>query len=1015
MQISYKNLEYQKAEFFMRIIYTIFFILIFFSDLSAEDISNRGKEFYFAFMPNYHNNKFATNQVLSNNDSLYIFISSDIACAGTLSYYDNRGNLLTQNIQINNPDDVFTIRLLYKDFELIGQNDSGTLLFPNSIDDLERPVRRSFHLEMEQDVTLVIHNQAQLTSDGCLVYPVNSLGNNYFVFSHNSSFNRTFNGISVDGSSTPSQFLIIATEDDTEIEIEPSSPTWRHRLEAHSINLNKGDVYLVQSDILGARSYPNNTEFDLTGTNLKSTKPIAVMGGHQRANIPHQLVTSRDILMSQMIPLEAWGRNVFIVPFIDPQNILNSESDITKITVAYDDTDIYLAGEYYTTLNKGEKLILPIDEPMFVEGDKPIRACIYKRSTNSVDGSSGTGDSDPFMVLFPPKEQFLRSYKFINVQAYQQFNFSNLPVYTEQYVNIIIPKGNVNSLRLDGAPITNANFREIQGSDYVYSSVRTSDGTHSITADTTFGICVFGYGRANSYGYVGGLGLEVLDYTPPQITSTEFTCTSNSFVFEEQFDHDDGIESVKISEDENINIILEDELPDKATVLVELINERLDGIGKLEVRDSSGSVTREYIEIPGKTIAILSQEAFALNNNYFTVEDSLRFIPDTCFEYTLVNYGKFPQTINNINNNGGPFTISENFPITLLPEEQMIINICYEADVNDSLYTDSFDIDSDCGSYPLINLIIYQRPDLLAPTFTLEENNCPTPFNLSITESTKFDLGIDKFSYTIDNIDLNILNQTKFQIDLSMSTVDPYQDGFYSFTVSDLAGNTDTFEGIIQGFTLNIDNTLVRDYDLLEIEESMIGSVKCQNINLFNYGSLEMTIPFIKLKEKLDFSIPPSQFPIIIPAKDSTQLQVCFNPSIVKQNIQDFLELEFNCISKDIEISSSSLELELSGESRCKSIIRLRSEEVPDDFFVESIYPNPSQGEFNTIIGMAESKEVFIRLIDNVGNIFIIHKGLLNLGYNQVNIDTSKLPTGYYSLITDIAGRQFLDKVLIKK
>ena len=41
------------------------------------------------------------------------------------------------------------------------------------------------------------------------------------------------------------------------------------------------------------------------------------------------------------------------------------------------------------------------------------------------------------------------------------------------------------------------------------------------SADEPIGIYIYGYGEANSYGYVGGTGCQSIDFNPPNIIAAD--------------------------------------------------------------------------------------------------------------------------------------------------------------------------------------------------------------------------------------------------------------------------------------------------------------------------------------------------------------------------------------------------------------------------------------------------------------------------------------------------------------
>ncbi|MGB1220433.1 MAG: hypothetical protein ACPG43_02780, partial [Alcanivoracaceae bacterium] len=66
---------------------------------------------------------------------------------------------------------------------------------------------------------------------------------------------------------------------------------------------------------------------------------------------------------------------------------------------------------------------------------------------------------------------------------------------------------------LDGGPLPAVSFAAVPGTEYVSAAVPVSLGVHNITADEPFGLYVYGFSDADSYGYPGGMGLERINGT----------------------------------------------------------------------------------------------------------------------------------------------------------------------------------------------------------------------------------------------------------------------------------------------------------------------------------------------------------------------------------------------------------------------------------------------------------------------------------------------------------------------
>ncbi|MCX8054537.1 MAG: IgGFc-binding protein, partial [Ignavibacteria bacterium] len=247
----------------------IFCIIPIFQLYSQELINTEGKDFWLTFLPNYHNTK-----TINETDSLYIFVSAQKPTKGEIIYRNINGALRSKKFEITDPSVVYTFAVSFFNYELQGFNNSGTIDTNNQC---ERAANQYFRVVTEENVTVYALNQANLTSEAFLVLPSNVLGNEYYILTYNSDGKMNFFN-QVIGTSTPSQFTVLAIEDSTLVEIKPSDATYKNGINKQKVWLNAGESYLVQ-----ARISTSNTNRDLTGSYVKSTKPIAVFAGHQRA------------------------------------------------------------------------------------------------------------------------------------------------------------------------------------------------------------------------------------------------------------------------------------------------------------------------------------------------------------------------------------------------------------------------------------------------------------------------------------------------------------------------------------------------------------------------------------------------------------------------------------------------------------------------------------------------------------------------------------------------------------
>lgn len=465
----------------LRYLVSLLFTFLFVVTLSfAQGVKDsKGTDFWVAFLPNIH------NLGTSDLDSLYLFISSETPTSGTINYTDINGTSFQHNFGISDVSTVHKFAVHYSNYELRGFNQSGSRFSQNNQTEIAAP--QTFHIVSNDEVTVYGFNQADRTSDAFLVLPTDVLGTDYFVLSYPSDGNTTFFSLD-ENLSTPSQFVLIASEDNTVVDITLSTNrSYKTNSKQLTTTLQRGQAYLVQANI--TRTQLND---DLTGTKITSSKPVSLFAGHQRATVPlNGSGNSRDHLCEQIPPYDTWGNTAFVVPFVPGTNQTDEGRDRYVVLSGEDNNIIYRNNVPAFTLNKGEHREFDLLNPESLKGTFPILVAAYKKQ-------SSVGVSDPLMMIIPPAEQFLKSYKWINAQVND--------IFEEQFTTIVAPVATIPSIRVDNQPII-GNFLPIPTTDYRYITLRLSDGVHTITADRRIGIYVYGYGLTDSYGYTGGMQL----------------------------------------------------------------------------------------------------------------------------------------------------------------------------------------------------------------------------------------------------------------------------------------------------------------------------------------------------------------------------------------------------------------------------------------------------------------------------------------------------------------------------
>jgi hypothetical protein len=238
-------------------------------------------------------------------------------------------------------------------------------------------------------------------------------------------------------------------------------------------------------------------EWDLTGTEIRATGPVAVIGGHDCTFVPNDRWAC-DHLEEAIFPVEALGTEVLV----SPTQPLRGEPNLLRVVSAADGNRIVFQPPISdtTTLGRGEYLEVELREPVRVTGSEPILVAQYLVGQDYGGiGSSGTrGNGDPSMALAIPVAQFRSSYVFLAPETYDV-----------SLLNVIAPSGA--TIVMDGAPL--AGFAPIEGTIMSTASQNIRGGVHRIEGSSPFGILVYGFGSYTSYFYPGGLDLRQI--SPP--------------------------------------------------------------------------------------------------------------------------------------------------------------------------------------------------------------------------------------------------------------------------------------------------------------------------------------------------------------------------------------------------------------------------------------------------------------------------------------------------------------------
>ena len=322
------------------------------------------------------------------------------------------------------------------------------------------------HLTALNPVSVFGQSRLSTSTDAYLALPTESLGTEYIVLAyHNFSI------------LTGSQFSVVATADGTSVTITPSITTGaRPGGVPYQIILQRGETYQLRNS--------GPTPSDLSGTSLTADKPIAVFAGHECARVPSALLLC-DYLVEQLPPISSWGKNFATMPLA-----ARSNGDTFRFLASADDTHVHINDQLLATLTRGQFFEHIISTPAHITADRPILVAQY---AHGIQFDKTTGD--PFMMLIPPIEGFGGHYTIATPSSYFESHF----------VNVVAPNAAVGMTGVDGVTIEAEHFVAIGESGFSGAQVPITPGAHQLTSSLPFGVVVYGFRVAESYGYPGGM------------------------------------------------------------------------------------------------------------------------------------------------------------------------------------------------------------------------------------------------------------------------------------------------------------------------------------------------------------------------------------------------------------------------------------------------------------------------------------------------------------------------------
>jgi len=472
--------------------------------------------------------------------------------------------------------------------------------------------------------------------EGYQALPTSALGKEYYNFSYYDFFytgNSRYH---------PGGFIVVSTEDLNDITINlngkikgaAQTKGGNDIGDQIKVKLNKGQTYLVSGD-----ATTKGGLFDLTGTKITSSKPVAVVSYHQFTCISSYVANFGNWLSEMLLPANTWDRMYLTVNFTrngtkgqlgDFFRILSCEDNTTWTCKYYDKvsgkflgqqgTLLKNAGEFYEYNQDGTSN--PSIRGVSVwEADKPIMVMQYAYSHQWDDDII----QSPVMVTLTSMRQYSCPILFTAPGSFpSELTLMIVGDSTDKTNNLL------NSVKFDGINITKKHpeitYNRIPFTNIYWIKFTVESGVHTITGATG----VAGYlhhPRPSSLGMYIGMNLNFIDKPDTVAPRTSISGSCGKFTMNvienlnvDNSQVDQGVSKIVMISEDSYNFTMTMNEPDKF---------------KPQNKITSQKVFLNVIDIYQYAKAIVYSSDRAGNYHY----DTLLYEPESIiFEPTVVDF-----------------------------------------------------------------------------------------------------------------------------------------------------------------------------------------------------------------------------------------------------------------------------------------------------------------------------------------------------------------------------------------
>jgi len=666
--------------------------------------SNYGREFWFSPIPYYR-------ETISGIAKYRIYAQSGSEAKITLEIM-NKGYSNTKTADVGKPaiwelSDTLAQAALsyifYSEFVMQTIWDTPTQTFKGA----------GIHIRSDEDISVFVFLYYPWESEALSLIPVGRLGKEYVLPSYRSLRDLTLWKF-------PSMATITAVQDSTVLDIRLGGtrttaltfPDNRRIFsnDSFSVELNRGDVFFMQND-------NRDTNQDLSGSLIRSNKPVALVGGHMCTFAPLDGGTC-NCVSEMAAPTMAWGKD-FLIPafrnrklyglvriYTNTPNTLIYRDGVLFDSIPYDPANqrsSFIERRLYPVRDSLKKII-PIKNAV-ISSNNDISVYYFNPCFVSDMDVLGYDDpkTDPFMLEIASASQFTNYADVLLPTAADtailDLNYADVIFETDTYGKI--PEDILITNKLDDVFVTNRlldfhtdtvkRFPVLSGGKY-YSSISLgmTELRHFALSSTKSRFIVYSYGYdvQDAYAYTAARLYASIpaDTVPPGLIG-DIGCDGNLIeaeILDKSINFASIITSVWLDSADSYNYSL-DYKPDtlnsqSVRVTLRVLEPTANARAILHISDKSGNDTSyifNYIGTVGRDRLLYPNPAVEKNINLriFTCEDELASLRLWDYAGRLVHtYDNIPvkKGINIITLNLNEYSSGAYFLEIVTPEPQSI-------------------------------------------------------------------------------------------------------------------------------------------------------------------------------------------------------------------------------------------------------------------------------------------------------------------------------------------------------